>query len=108
MLPTPDPLLHAPARLHVAVLLEAAGERDLTFPALQQLTGMTAGNLSTHLRRLEEADYVAVMKGYDDRTPVTHVRLTRIGRDRLTDYRRAVATVLGGEAATAMVAEVAS
>jgi DNA-binding MarR family transcriptional regulator len=106
VLPTPDPLLHAPARLHLAVLLEAAGDRDLTFPALQQMTGMTAGNLSTHLRRLEEAGYVAVTKGYDVRTPVTRVRATTTGLDRLEGYRQDLTRVLDGELAASMLAEV--
>lgn len=97
MFPVLDPVLHAPARLQLVVLLEAArGTRDLTFSELQQLTGTTAGNLSTHLRRLEEAGYVAVVKAYDDRTPVTRVRLSAQGLDRLAAYRRDVDRHLDG------------
>lgn len=100
MFPVLDPVLHAPARLQLVVLLEAVpGERDLTFSELQQLTRTTAGNLSTHLRRLEEAGYVAVTKDFVDRTPVTRVRLTGQGRDRLAVYRRDVARHLDGELA---------
>ena len=97
MFPVLDPVLHAPTRLQVAVLLEAGdGERELTFPQLQELTGTTAGNLSTHLRRLEDAGYVAVTKAYDDRTPVTSVQLTGRGRERLAAYRRDVTRHLDG------------
>lgn len=105
MFPVLDPVLHAPARLQLVVLLEAVrGERDLTFSELQQLTRTTAGNLSTHLRRLEEAGYVAVTKDFVDRTPVTRVRLTAQGRDRLAVYRRDVARHLDGGLAAELLA----
>lgn len=103
--PVLDPVLHAPARLQLAVLLEAVdAERDLTFSELQQLTGTTAGNLSTHLRRLEEAGYVVVVKGYVDRTPITHVRLSQQGRDRLAAYRHDVDRLLDGALAADLLA----
>lgn len=105
MFPVLDPVLHAPARLQLVVLLGAApAERDLTFSELQQLTRITAGNLSTHLRRLEEAGYVAVTKGFVDRTPVTRVRLTELGRDRLAVYRLDMARHLDGELAVELLA----
>lgn len=97
MFPVLDPVLHAPARLQLAVLLEAVeGERDLTFPQMQALTETTAGNLSTHLRRLEDAGYVVVAKSYDERTPVTRVQLTGRGRERLGAYRRDMIRHLDG------------
>ena len=105
MFPVLDPVLHSPARLQLAVLLEAAGAgRELTFSELQQLTGTTAGNLSTHLRRLEEAGYVLVVKGYSDRTPITRVRLSQQGLDRLAAYRRDVARHLDGVLAADLLA----
>jgi DNA-binding transcriptional ArsR family regulator len=103
--PVLDPVLQAPARLQLIVLLEAVrGGRDLTFSELQQLTGTSAGNLSTHLRRLEEAGYVAVTKAYVDRTPVTRVRITARGRDQLDVYRRDMARHLDGELAADLLA----
>ena len=109
MFPVLDPVLHAPTRLQLAVLLEAVGDgRELTFPQLQELTGATAGNLSTHLRKLEEAGDVAVIKDYDDRTPVTRTRLTAQGRERLTTYREGMRTYLDGEVAAALVGPLAS
>ena len=109
MFPVLDPVLHAPIRLQLVVLLETVGEgQALTFPQLQELTGATAGNLSTHLRRLEEAGDVAVTKDYDDRIPVSRVRLTRRGRERLATYRQAMRTYLDGHLAAGLVQPVAS
>jgi DNA-binding MarR family transcriptional regulator len=104
MFPVLDTVLHAPTRLQLAVLLEAAGEgRTLTFPQLQALTGSSAGNLSTHLRKLEEVGDVAVTKDYDGRTPVTRVRSTAQGRERLATYRRDMASYLDGEVAATLL-----
>lgn len=56
---------------------------------------MTAGNLATHLRKLEEAGYVEVTKAYRRRTPVTYLALTRAGRRALEDYTAALRDLLG-------------
>ncbi len=107
MFPDLDPVLHAPARLQLAALLELLqGGDTLTFPQLQQLTGATAGNLSTHLRRLEDAGYVAVTKAYDDRTPVTRVRMSSRGRQALEGYRHGMRRHLDGEHARRLLEEV--
>ena len=54
-----DPVIHAPARLRIAVTLAALGDGDnLSFTKLQDLIGLTPGNLITHLRKLEDAGYV--------------------------------------------------
>lgn len=54
-----DPVIHASARLRITAALAAIDQGDrIAFPRLQELLGMTAGNLSTHLRKLEDADYV--------------------------------------------------
>ena len=56
VLPALDPVIHAQPRLRITVALAALSEDDMiTFPRLQELTGMTAGNLATHLRKLEDA-----------------------------------------------------
>ncbi len=107
MFPPLDGLVHAPARLQLVALLEGAGVgEELTFPELQHLTGTTAGNLSTHLRRLEDSGYIAVTKGYDERTPVTRVSLTREGRERFETYRRAMTRHLDGSSAIESLQEV--
>ncbi len=58
-----DPVIHAAARLRItAALATLHRDESITFPRLQELLEMTAGNLSTHVRKLEEAGYVAVEK----------------------------------------------
>lgn len=59
---------------------------DFTF--LLQQTEMTAGNLSAHLRKLEDAGYVEVTKEFIERKPHTALALTRKGRDAFKQYRR--------------------
>jgi DNA-binding MarR family transcriptional regulator len=83
-----DPVIHAPARLRIMVSLAALADGDrLSFPRLQQLLGLTAGNLITHLRRLEEVGYVASTKSGVDGTGRTSVHLTHTGRAALDRYR---------------------
>ena len=94
-LPSLDPVIHAQPRLRVVVALATLGEADqVSFPRLQQLVGMTAGNLSTHLRKLEEAGYVRVEKTYRHRTPVTYISLVRAGRRAFEDYTAALQALL--------------
>jgi len=94
-----DPVIHAQARLKVMTTLATLGPKgQITFPRLQQLLEMTAGNLSTHLRKLEDAGYVRVDKSHSGRTPVTYVALTRTGRDAFEDYLTKLRELLGGTA----------
>ncbi|GCE78510.1 transcriptional regulator [Cellulomonas biazotea] len=91
-----DPVIHAQARLRVVAALAALSRGDrISFPRLQQLLGMTAGNLSTHLRRLEEADYVRITKTHEGRTPATYVDLTETGRAAFHRYTRTLRALLG-------------
>jgi len=95
-----DTVIHAPARLRVVATLAALGTGDeLSFPKLQKLLDMTAGNLSTHLRKLEDAGYVRVTKTHEGRTPATYLALTRRGRDAFEDYTTALNTLLRGAGA---------
>jgi DNA-binding MarR family transcriptional regulator len=90
-----DPVIHAQARLRVTVALAALGPDDqISFPRLRQLLGMTAGNLSVHLRKLEEAGYVATTKTFRRRTPLTLVRLTSTGHVAFDRYLAAVRALL--------------
>jgi DNA-binding MarR family transcriptional regulator len=90
-----DPVIHAQARLRVTVALSALATGDqISFPRLQQLLEMSAGNLSTHLRKLEDAGYVQITKTHQRRTPVTYVALTQSGRRALEDYTVALHRLL--------------
>ena len=94
-LPALDPVIHAQPRLRVTVTLATLADGDrITFPRLQELAGMTAGNLATHLRKLEDAGYVRVTKAYRRRTPVTWLSLTTAGRLALEEYTAALRTLL--------------
>ena len=91
-----DPVIHAQGRLRITSALATleSGE-ELSFPRLQQLLDMTAGNLSTHLRKLEDAGYVDVVKSHQGRSPVTYLALSRTGRRAFEDYREALRGLLG-------------
>ncbi len=92
-----DPVIHAPARLRVVATLAALDAGDeLGFPKLQKLLDMTAGNLSTHLRKLEDAGYVRVTKTHEGRTPATYLALTQHGRRAFEDYQEALTGLLRG------------
>lgn len=93
-----DPVIHAQARLRItSALATLASDEQISFPRLQELLGMTAGNLSTHLRKLEDAGYVTVEKTHQRRTPVTYVSLSKTGRRAFEDYMDALRTMLGGQ-----------
>lgn len=82
-----DPVIHAPVRLRVMVALAALPSRDsLSFTRLQQLLGLTPGNLVTHLRKLEDAGYVTSIKSRQDGLGHTAVSLTYAGRAALEEY----------------------
>jgi len=82
-----DPVIHAQARLRVTATLAALAPDDqITFRRLRELLDMTAGNLSTHLRKLEDAGYVQIAKAFSRRTPVTRIALTAPGRAAFERY----------------------
>ncbi|HEX4226966.1 MAG TPA: transcriptional regulator [Pseudonocardiaceae bacterium] len=86
-LPELDAVIHAQARLRVTVALAGLCQGDrIPFPQLQKMLDMTAGNLSTHLRKLEDAEYVEITKTHQRRTPVTYVALTQHGRRAFEEY----------------------
>lgn len=82
-----DPVIHAPARLRVMVTLAALPDGDnLAFTKLQELIGLTPGNLITHLRKLEDAGYVTTRKSGGGVTARTSVEVTPAGRAALDHY----------------------
>lgn len=98
--PAPDPpadgfdrVVHEPARLRVLAHLYVVEEADLTW--LRSQTGLTWGNIASHVNKLEEAAYVEVRKEFVGRKPNTMLRLTELGRRAFEDYRAAMQKLLG-------------
>ena len=82
-----DPVVHAPVRLRLMVTLATLPEGDnLSFTRLQELIGLTAGNLISHLRKLEDAAYVQTNKTGSGVNALTTVALTHDGRAALERY----------------------
>ena len=81
-----DRLIHEPARLAIMSILVAAEEADFLF--LLRETGLTRGNLSTHLSRLEKAGYIEIQKGYIGKLPQTLCRMSPQGRIAFKEYRK--------------------
>jgi DNA-binding MarR family transcriptional regulator len=91
-----DPLIHVPTRLKIVATLAALNKGDsLSFTRLQNLIGLTPGNLIIHLRRLEEAGYLTSEKTKNGSAPQTTVALTRQGRKALDSYTNALRDLLG-------------
>ncbi|OMG31547.1 transcriptional regulator [Actinomyces naeslundii] len=90
-----DPVIHAQARLRIMATLAAVPVGDeLHFPRLRELLDMTAGNLSTHLSKLEGAGYVQQNKTYAGRSPATFLALTPEGRVAFERYVRNLRSLL--------------
>ena len=82
-----DPVIHAPARLRLMVTLATLPDGDnLSFTRLQELIGLTPGNLITHLRKLDDAGYVQTNKSGSGVNALTTVALTSNGRAALERY----------------------
>ena len=81
-----DRLVHEPARLAVMALLYVVESADFTF--LMNQTGLTWGNQSAHMSRLEEGGYIEVVKSFKGRKPNTTLCLTRRGREAFRDYSK--------------------
>jgi DNA-binding transcriptional ArsR family regulator len=92
-----DLVIHAPARLRIAATLAALPDGDtLSFTRLQDILGLTPGNLITHLRKLEDAGYVTSEKSGNGTASRTSVALTPRGRVALDDYTETLRTLLDG------------
>jgi DNA-binding transcriptional ArsR family regulator len=79
-----DRLIHEPARLAILTALSACEKADFIF--LRNLTGLTKGNLSSHLVKLEQGSLVSIEKTFEGKQPITYVALTAEGRDVLKAY----------------------
>lgn len=77
-------LVHEPARLTILTALSACQKADFLF--LLNLTGLTKGNLSSHLSKLERGGLIRIEKTFEGRLPVTYVMLTPEGREGLDEH----------------------
>lgn len=87
-----DRLIHEPARFQVLALLYVIESADFTF-IMNQL-GLTWGNLSAHITKLEEGGYVVVEKGFKGKRPQTMLSLTKGGRKAFQVYRQTMKQML--------------
>ncbi len=86
-----DALIHQPTRLKIMAFLSGLpAESRVEFSGLRKELGLTEGNLSRHLSRLEEAGYVKTEKVFEKRKPKTWIRLTSKGRYALEEHLRAL------------------
>ena len=79
--PVLDRLIHEPGRLAILTVLSSVADADFLF--LQRATGLTKGNLSSHLTKLEDAGLVTIEKRFIRKKPNTNVALTAEGRERI-------------------------
>jgi DNA-binding MarR family transcriptional regulator len=100
-LATLDRVIHEPARLMIMTVLFAVKEADFLY--LQRECGLTQGNLSSHLAKLEAAEYVLIEKMFKGKYPLTVCSLTSKGRAAFEEYAqkiRIVSVPQNGEAAS--------
>lgn len=83
--PSIDKLIHEPARLLLLAWLYVVESADFTF--LMNQTGLTWGNLSSHMTKLEDAGFIAVEKAFKERKPNTMLSLTPAGRAAFKAYK---------------------
>ncbi len=87
-----DRAIHAPARMKILAFLSVVESADFTF--LMTQTELSRGNLSSHLKKLEEAGYIRVEKSFVERIPRTLITLSDEGRSAIQTYRQNMKTVL--------------
>ena len=80
-----DRVIHSPARLMVMTYLYVTESVDYVY--LTHLTGLTWGNLATHIGKLEESGYIEVEKAFVDKKPYSVIKLTKAGRGAFKAYK---------------------
>lgn len=90
-----DEVIHGRVRLGIMTLLVARG--GIEFKALREELMLTDGNLSTHLRKLEDAGYIVQDKVFASRKPLTSIVLTESGREAFLQYLDAMRALLHTE-----------
>ena len=86
-----DRVIHEPARLTLVALLSSVASADFLF--LLKESGLTKGNLSVHLLRLEEAGYIKTEKTFRGKIPHTEYRLTPKGKSAFDQYRKSLGSI---------------
>jgi DNA-binding MarR family transcriptional regulator len=82
---TLDRLVHEPARLLILTVLASAKQVEFTY--LEKMSGLSKGNLSSHMSKLEAGGLITVKKRFRGKRPLTELSLTAAGRKALNDYR---------------------
>src|SRR5690348_17413934 len=90
-----DDVIHG--RLRLGIMAYLANSEVADFNELKNVLQATQGNLSIHLRKLEEAGYVAIDKSFLNRKPLTRARITTAGRKAFSDYLEAMAKLIDKE-----------
>ncbi|THB80676.1 MAG: transcriptional regulator [Desulfobacteraceae bacterium] len=81
-----EKLIHERVRLLIITHLASSDTEDVSFNTLQKELQLTSGNLSVQLKKLSDADYVAIHKQFRDNKPLTTIRITGAGRNALDRY----------------------
>jgi len=89
-----DKMIHEPARLMILATLNVVESADFLF--VERQTGLTRGNLSSHMSKLEDAGYILIQKEFVDKIPRTLLRVTDEGRAALLEYTQNMKQVLEG------------
>jgi DNA-binding transcriptional ArsR family regulator len=92
-----DRIIHEPVRLRIMSILSGVDRADFKF--MLSALGLSKGNLSSHVDKLEKAGYVEVQKGYNGKIPHTEYGLTDIGRSALTNHWAALDAIRDSSAA---------
>ena len=93
--------IHQPNRLRIMTLLVSLPETDrMAYGFIQQTLDLTGGNLTTHLRKLEDADYLVTTKEFQDSKPHTWVQATPAGRRDFAEYLSNLQKVLSWQPRT--------
>jgi len=90
-----DDVIHGRMRLGIMAYLVDAEVAD--FNELKSLLSATQGNLSVHLRKLEEAGYITIDKSFVDRKPLTRARISKAGRQAFAAYLDAISQLVSAE-----------
>lgn len=87
-----DPVIHASARLMILTYLYVVESVDYVF--LMNLTGLSWGNLATHMNKLEQAGYIEIQKAFEGKKPKSTIRLSELGREAFSTYKKTMQKLL--------------